>query len=214
MSGAPLHYVVVEGPIGVGKTTLAQRLARSLGGQALLEGADENPFLARFYENPRAYALGTQLFFLLQRARQMQVLRQADLFTPVQVADFMIEKDRLFAQITLDGDEMRLYEQIYAHLSMDSPTPNLIIYLQAPLEVLLERIARRGLAHEQRMDEAYLRRLSDAYLRFFYNYAAAPLLIVNAAELDFTAGHRDYELLLSEMRRIRTGRHYFNPAPG
>jgi deoxyguanosine kinase len=213
VKGHTLCYVVVEGPIGVGKTTLARCLARSLGGYLLREGAAENPFLQRFYENPRAHALAAQLHFLLQRAGQVGALRQADLFSPVCVADFMIDKDRLFAELTLDPDELHLYQQIYAHLTVDAPTPDLVIYLQAPVDVLLERIRRRGVPYEQAVDAAYLERLSGAYRRFFHDYRASPLLIVNAALLDIPGDRGDYNLLLQEVRRMRSGRQYFNPTP-
>ncbi|HEB99329.1 MAG TPA: deoxynucleoside kinase [Thiotrichales bacterium] len=213
MSRAAPGFVVVEGPIGVGKTSLARRLAESFGSELLLEGADENPFLERFYRNPREGALSTQLFFLLQRAQQMQALRQGDMFEPVRVADFLIEKDRLFAQLTLDEQEYALYEQVYAHLTPDAPRPDLVIYLQAPVEVLLQRIRKRGRPHEARIDAAYLQRLSDAYARFFHEYAEAPLLIVNAAHIDLVGNDRDYEALLTEIGRVRTGRHFFNPLP-
>ena len=138
-------YIVVEGPIGVGKTTLANKLAKSFGSDLLLEGADENPFLEKFYDDPKAAALPTQLFFLLQRARQLKAMKQEDMFNPVRVADFLIEKDRLFAELTLDADELDLYEQVYASLTIDIPRPDLVVYLQAPVEVLLERIQKRGL---------------------------------------------------------------------
>ena len=205
-------FVVVEGPIGVGKTTLAKRLSKSFESNLLLEGADENPFLERFYENPKAGALPTQLHFLLQRARQLKEIKQEDMFSPVRVADFLIEKDRLFAELTLDGDELDLYEQVYASLTFDVPKPDLVVYLQAPVEVLLERISRRGLPHEQMIEAAYLERLSDAYLRFFYQYAEAPLLIVNAADIDFANIEEDYQLLLERILATRSGRHYFNPS--
>ena len=213
MTDSPVRYVVVEGPIGVGKTTLARRLAESLGGQFMCEGAERNPFLTRFYANPRAYALGTQLFFLLQRAGQMMDLRQADLFSPVCVADFILDKDRLFARLTLDEDELTLYEQIYAHLSLDAPTPDLVIYLQAPVSVLLERIRKRALPHEQEIDHGYLERLSDEYTRFFHDYRASPLLIVNAADIDIVSDEEHYRLLLDEIRGMSSGRRFFNPAP-
>lgn len=205
-------FVVVEGPIGVGKTTLARRLSRSFESDLMLEGDCENPFLERFYENPRAAALPTQLHFLLQRARQLKEINQEDMFSPVRVADFLIEKDRLFAELTLDADELDLYEQVYATLTLDVPTPDLVVYLQAPVEVLLERIQKRGLAHEQMIEAAYLERLCDSYVRFFYQYSDAPLLIVNAADIDFANNQRDYQLLLDRILANRGGRHYFNPS--
>lgn len=205
-------FVVVEGPIGVGKTTLARKLSDSFDSDLLLEGASENPFLEKFYENPASAALPTQLHFLLQRARQLRDLRQADMFSPVRVADFLIEKDRLFAELTLDQDELDLYEQVYATLTLDVPKPDLVVYLQAPVEVLLERIHKRGLPHEQMIEAAYLERLCDSYVRFFYQYAEAPLLIVNAAEIDFASNEGDYQLLMERILANRSGRHYFNPA--
>ena len=180
----PHRYVVVEGPIGVGKTSLARRLARSFGCELVLEQDAENPFLERFYRDPSAAAFQTQLYFLFQRARQLQDLRQADLFETVRVADYMLDKDRLFARLTLDDQEFALYEQVYARLAIDAPAPDLVVYLQAPVDVLLDRIARRGIAYEQQIERRYLERLNDAYARFFLEFDAAPLLIVNAG------GHR------------------------
>lgn len=207
------RFIVIEGPIGVGKTTLAKKLAQSYDSELLLEGAAENPFISKFYENPRAAALPTQLYFLLQRARQMQELRQGDMFSPVRVSDFLMEKDRLFAELTLDEDELKLYEQVYEQLTFDVLVPDLVIYLQAPLEILHERIHRRGIAHERLIESAYLQRLSDAYVQFFYHYDEAPLLIVNAAELDFASNDKDYDQLLQRISSIRSGRHFFNPVP-
>ncbi len=206
-------YIVVEGPIGVGKTSLARRLSESFGSELLLEGAADNPFLERFYQDPRGAALPVQLFFLFQRARQLQSLRQGDMFRPVRVADFLMEKDRLFARLNLDDEEYKLYEQVYSHLTLDAPTPDLVIYLQAPVEVLRRRIAARGIGFEQRMSPDYLARLSQAYAEFFHRYEAAPLLIVNAAEVDFVRQDADYAALLEEIGRVRSGRHYFNPLP-
>ena len=204
-------FIVVEGPIGVGKTTLANKLATSFGSDLLLEGAVENPFLEKFYEDPKAAALPTQLFFLLQRARQLKSMKQEDMFNPVRVADFLIEKDRLFAELTLDTDELDLYEQVYASLTIDIPRPDLVVYLQAPVEVLLERIQKRGLKHEHFIEAAYLQRLSDSYIQFFYQYNDAPLLIVNAADIDFAHNDADYQLLHQQITEVQSGRHYFNP---
>jgi len=206
-------FIVIEGPIGVGKTTLAKKLANSFGSETLLEGADENPFMSKFYENPKAAALSTQLFFLLQRAKQMQDLRQADMFNPVRIADFLMEKDRLFAELTLDEDELKLYEQVYAQLTIDVPEPDLVVYLQAPVEVLLQRIENRGLQNERLIEAAYLQRLSDSYVDFFHHYSDAPLLIVNAAEIDFAHNENDYQQLLERLKSVRSGRHYYNPSP-
>ena len=212
MAETRFSYVVVEGPIGVGKTTLARRLAASLGGEALLEAPEENPFLPRFYENPRMTALATQLSFLLQRVRQIEQVRQTDMFASVRVGDFMIEKDRLFAELTLDRDELVLYRQVHDRIAGESLTPDLVVYLQAPVDVLLERITARGIPFESWMDPLYLERVASAYTRFFHHYEAAPLVIVNAAEIDFTQGD-DYDLLFDKLRTISRGRHYLNPLP-
>lgn len=207
------RFIVVEGPIGVGKTTLAHRLAKTFGSELLLEGAEENPFLERFYQSPRDAALPTQMFFLFQRARQMQQLRQGDMFEPVRVADFMLEKDRLFAELTLDPDELALYEQTYNLVTLDAPQPDLVIYLQAPVDVLMQRVMRRARKGEESMALDYLDRVNDAYARFFYDYNASPLLIVNAAEIDLAESDADYILLLEQIRSGKRGRHYFNPIP-
>jgi deoxyadenosine/deoxycytidine kinase len=212
MANAAAHnFIVVEGPIGVGKTSLARRLCASLGAQGVFEEAADNPFLERFYRNPRAGALPAQLYFLLQRAQQLGALKQADLFAPVRVADYLLEKDRLFARVTLDQAEYALYEQLYAKLAIEAPKPDLVVYLQAPVEVLLERIARRGVDYEQYIDRQYLERLNEAYARFFHEFEAAPLLIVNAASIDPIANQHDYDELLAAIGRMSRGRLYFNP---
>lgn len=202
---------MLEGPIGVGKTSLTAKLAQSLGAEQVLEHADQNPFLERFYRNPRAGALPAQLYFLFQRAQQLAALRQHDLFAPVRVADYLLDKDRLFARVTLDDEEFRLYEQVHARLAIDVPTPDLVVYLQAPVDVLLERIARRGIRYEHYIERAYLERLNNAYARFFHEYDGAPLLIVNAAAIDPLHNESDYEELLAAIRRMKRGRLYYNP---
>ncbi|MEO0442177.1 MAG: deoxynucleoside kinase [Pseudomonadota bacterium] len=205
------HYVAVEGVIGVGKTTLAKRLAQTFNYDTLLEQAQQNPFLERFYQNGMRNALPTQLFFLLQRAQQIQALRQDDLFQPVRVADFLIEKDPLFAQATLDEDELAIYQQVYQQLTIDAPKPDLVIYLQAPVGLLLQRIKQRGISAEQGIDSAYLHTLSEAYARFFHFYEDSPLLIVNASEIDWVNNDESYYKLVEYMLNIKQGRHYYNP---
>ena len=204
------RYIVVEGPIGVGKTSLANKLAEEFEGELLLEKAEENPFLASFYQNPQQYALSAQLHFLLQRAQQVQDFRQADMFHGSYIADFMVDKDRLFAQMTLNSDELALYEQIYTHLTLDAPRPDLVIYLQAPLEILRERITRRGIDYEQQIRDEYLLRLCESYTRFFYDYDGGALLTVNTQSVDLINNDEDYRAILEKINHIHSGRHYFN----
>jgi deoxyguanosine kinase len=207
----PHQYIVIEGPIGVGKTSLTRRVCASLGAEPVLEQAAENPFLERFYRNPRDGALPAQLYFLFQRAQQLAALNQKDLFAPLRVADYLLEKDRLFARVTLDDAEFGLYEQVYAKLDIQAPKPDLVVYLQAPVDVLLERIAKRGIRYEQQIERAYLERLNEAYARFFHEYEAAPLLIVNAASIDPINNQADYDELLAAIQRMKRGRLYYNP---
>ncbi len=207
----PPAFIAVEGPIGVGKTTLTKRLAASFNYQMLLEEAEENPFLEKFYRNRKQAALATQLFFLFQRAQKIQDLRQADIFEPVRVSDFLIEKDPLFARINLDSDEFQLYEKVYHQLTIDAPKPDLVIYLQASTDVLLSRIENRGIGFEQSINRDYLERLNEVYSEFFLYYDDAPLLIVNASEIDLVHGDGDYQHLVDYLLDIRSGRHYFNP---
>lgn len=205
------RYIVIEGPIGVGKTSLARRLAHSLDSELLLEEAEANPFLERFYHNPRSAALPTQLFFLFQRARQIEELRQADIFSDTRISDFLIEKDRLFAEINLDRHELSLYDRVFESLNIEPPAPDLVVYLQAPVDTLLFRIARRGVEYEQRIARNYLERLNEAYARFFHDFDASPLLIVNASTIDPIHNEQHYNVLLEEICRSRSGRHFFNP---
>jgi deoxyguanosine kinase len=211
MSKVSPEYIVVEGPIGVGKTTLARRLAETFGTGLLLEAAAENPFLPKFYQDPKTAALPAQLHFLFQRVRQVEVLRQTDLFKPALVADFLIQKDRLFAKVTLNEHELDLYDQVYNRLTLEAPAPDLVIYLQASVDHLLRRVHQRGIDYEKGISESYLQSVSDAYINFFYNYDQSPLLIVNTADFDLANNNRNYELLLKYIQDLAPGRHYFNP---
>lgn len=203
-------YVAIEGPIGVGKTSLAKRLATSFGSELVLERSEDNPFLDQFYRERGKNALATQLHFLFQRSRQLHSLAQAGLFEEVLVTDFLFAKDRLFAETTLDQHELDLYEQVNARLVMDAPVPNLVVYLQAPADVLLSRILTRNRPSEAYIDKNYLKRLSDAYTGFFYRYNESPLLIVNASSINPLERDEDYDMLLEQICSVGQGRHYFN----
>ena len=207
------QFIAVEGPIGVGKTSLTKRLAETFNYELLLENAEENPFLDRFYQNPRQHALATQLFFLFQRAQQIEESRQSDLFEPVRVSDFLIDKDRLFAELNLEKDEYNLYHKVYQHLVINAPKPDLVIYLQAPTEVLLKRIQKRGIPSEQMIESEYLNQLNRAYTEFFHYYSDSKLLIVNSAEIDLVADDEDYDQLVTYVISLPNGTHYFNPKP-
>ncbi|AKH68555.1 deoxynucleoside kinase [Spongiibacter sp. IMCC21906] len=207
----PPRFVAVEGPIGVGKTTLAKKLAHSLGYELLLEKAEENPFLERFYANKAHAALSAQLFFLFQRAQQLSDLRQQDMFEGTYIADFLFEKDALFAELTLDPHELELYRKVYQQVEVDIPRPDLVIYLQAPVNVLQDRIQRRGINFEQSINDRYLENVNEAYSQFFLSYNAAPLVIINATEIDFANNDDEYQKLLAYLLEVRSGRHYFNP---
>lgn len=204
-------YMVIEGPIGVGKTSLASRLAEAFNAELVLESAEQNPFLPGFYENPKLSALPAQLHFLFQRLRQIEALQQADMFRPAQIVDFLIEKDRLFAKITLSDAEYDLYQQVYQRLVPRTPPPDLVIYLQAAPEILLKRILQRGISYEQHIDGDYLKKISDAYVDFFYHYDASPLLIINTENFDLANNADDFSMLIEHIRRLSPGKHYFNP---
>jgi len=204
------RYVVVEGPIGAGKTSLARALAHHVGGDLLLELPEDNPFLARFYDDMARYALPAQLNFLFQRVDQLRALLQLDMFGRATVADFLFDKDPLFARLNLSDDEFALYEKIYSHLKPQVPVPDLVVYLQAPVATLVERVHRRGVDCERQMPESYLARLAEAYARFFYQYDDAPLMIVNSERLNFVDNPDHFALLVSRIGGMRGQREFFN----
>jgi len=204
------RYLVVEGPIGAGKTSLARRLAPRFSADLLLEQPGENPFIARFYQDMARYALPAQLFFLFQRARMVEPLKQPDMFSRPTVADFLLEKDLLFARVTLSSDEFALYHKIYEALRPQAPAPDLVVYLQAQPSVLAERVRRRAAAFERGISEEYLALLADSYARFFYHYSAAPVLTVNSENLNFVERDADFELLVSRIRGMRSRREFFS----
>ena len=209
--GNAARYIAVEGPIGAGKTALARRLAESLSADLVLEEAFENPFLERFYTEGRSAALPAQMFFLFARARQLERMRQSDLFTQVRVSDYLFAKDRLFAEINLDPDELSLYDQVVENLALEPPVPDLVIYLQASVDALFDRIARRDVDYERYIDRRYLERVADAFARFFHTYDEGPLLIVNASDIDPINNEADYRQLFQQIENTTGGRHFFNP---
>ncbi len=204
------RHIVVEGPIGAGKTSLARRLATLTGAELILENAEENPFLPRFHEDRRRYALPTQLFFLVSRLEQANRLSQGEPFNESSVADFMLEKDMLFARLTLDEEEFRLYRRIHDGLKPRASAPDLVIYLQTSPDTLMERVKKRGRGYERTLSESYLADLARAYSEFFYHYEAAPLLIVNSEHLNFAERDSDFDLLVQRIRDMRGAREFFN----
>jgi deoxyadenosine/deoxycytidine kinase len=205
------RYIAIEGPIGVGKTALAKRLAENLSADLVLEEVEENPFLERFYRDGRSAALPAQMFFLFARARQIEDLRQSDLFSSVRISDYLFTRDRLFAELNLDAEELKLYDQIADNLAVDAPVPDLVIYLQASVDALMQRLVRRNSNYDRFVDRAYLEKLTDAYARFFHAYDEGPLLIVNASQIDPVNNAADFEQLFQQIERTTGGRHFFNP---
>lgn len=205
------RFIVVEGPIGVGKTSLAKRLAESLSGNLILEEVESNPFMDRFYQDGHGGSLPAQLFFLFQRAKKLESMRQSDLFSSINIADFHIEKDKLFASINLDPSELSLYEQIYEKMDIKKSIPDLVIYLQASPDILLHRIAHRGVETEKFIDRNYLERLVETFASHYHNYNESPLLIVNTTSIDIINNEEDYDQLLNQILSTTVGRHFFNP---
>ena len=205
------RYIAIEGPIGVGKTALARRLAESMGADLVLEAVEENPFLERFYRDGRAAALPAQMFFLFARARQIEELRQSDLFSSVRISDYLFTRDRLFAELNLDAEELKLYDQILENLDVEPPVPDLVIYLQASVDALMQRLVRRNSTLDRFVERAYLERLTEAYARFFHEYDDGPLLIVNASQIDPVNNDADYQQLFQQIEKTTGGRHFFNP---
>ena len=205
-------YIIVEGPIGIGKTELARTIAKSLSYELVLEPVEENPFLEKFYIDPEHYAFATQLYFLVHRARKVSQFNQGKIFYPGNVCDFLVEKDRLFAKLMLTAEQFQLYEHVYNSCTRDLPKPDLVIYLQAPVDVLIKRIMRRGRYFERGIEQSYLLRVIDMYAEFFHYYDAAPLLVVNAEQADFRKNGPDYERLLKHIKNRREQRKYFNPS--
>lgn len=205
------RYIAIEGPIGVGKTALAKRLAERLSGDLVLEELDENPFLERFYCDGRSAALPAQMFFLFARARQIEDMRQSDLFSNVRISDYLFTRDRLFAELNLDAEELKLYDQISENLAIDAPVPDLVIYLQASVDAIMQRLVRRNSNYDRFVNRQYVEKLNDAYARFFHAYDDGPLLIVNASQIDPVNNDADFEQLFQQIERTTGGRHFFNP---
>lgn len=204
------RYIVVEGPIGAGKTSLTQRLADYAGAKTLLEKPQDNPFLVNFYQDPARYALPTQLFFLFQRINEVRELAQMDLFTSRTFSDYLFDKDTLFARLTLSEDEFKLYQTIYQTLVLQAPIPDLVIYLQASTDALIERVQRRGHRYERQISDDYLAKLAKSYGEFFHHYTAAPLLVVNSDNLNFVDNDEDFQLLISRIENMRSSREFFS----
>ncbi len=206
-----LHYIVIEGPLGVGKTSLARLLAEKLEGETLLEDVEGHPFLTKFYRDPRKYAFQTQIYFLLRRYQQIAEIHQMDLFKKVVLSDYLFEKDRIFARINLDDQEFWLYEQLFQLLHRKTVVPDLVIFLQARTDVLLERIRKRGRKFEKGVHPDYIESLNDAFNSFFFHYQDSPLLVIDASEIDFVHVPEDLDNLVAQIRNMEGGTQYYVP---
>jgi deoxyadenosine/deoxycytidine kinase len=209
--GIPQNYIVIEGPLGVGKTSLAVKLAERINGQTLLENTEDNPFLDKFYQNPRRYAFQIQMFFLLRRYQHSMEIRQKGLFKRIVVSDYLFDKDRIFARINLDDNEFWLYEQLFQLLKKRIPPPDLVIFLQANAEILMERIRKRDMEYERAINFRYLDEINQAFNDFFFHYSDAPMLVVNASNIDFVNIPEDFEDLVNEISKIKSGTQYYVP---
>lgn len=207
-----IRYIAIEGVIGAGKTTLAQMLAERLNAKFVMEKFEENPFLPKFYEDPDHYAFQTQIFFLLNRYKQQQELFQGDLFHNFLVSDYIFDKDKIFAYLTLQDDELKLYETLVTTIEKNISTPDLVVYLQSSAERLMANIKKRGRSFEESMSEEYIKDLNEAYNYFFFRYKTAPLLIINSTEIDFVSNPEDFEDLMQQiLRKDKAPVEYYNP---
>lgn len=209
--GIPQNYIVIEGPLGVGKTSLAVKLAERINGQTLLENTEDNPFLDKFYQNPRRYAFQIQMFFLLRRYQHSMEISQKGLFKSAVVSDYLFDKDRIFARTNLDDNEFWLYEQLFQLLKKRIPPPDLVIFLQANTEILMQRIRKRDMEYERAINFKYLDEINQAFNDFFFHYTDAPMLVVNASNIDFVNIPEDFEDLVNEIRKIKSGTQYYIP---
>jgi deoxyadenosine/deoxycytidine kinase len=205
------RYIVIEGPIGVGKTSLAMLLAKEFNARCILEKPEQNPFLPHFYQDRKKYAFQTQIFFLLNRFQQQKEISQLDLFNQITFCDYLFTKDRIFASLNLDNHELALYEQIFQLLNGQIPSPDLVIFLQARPEVLLHRIKSRNVTYEKEIDLEYLKTLTEGYNYYFFHYDQTPLLVVNTSEIDFVNRREDFDQLVREIKQMKKGTWYFIP---
>ncbi len=209
--GIPQNYIVIEGPLGVGKTSLAVKLAERINGQTLLENTEDNPFLDKFYQNPKRYAFQIQMFFLLRRYQHSMEIHQKGLFKRIIVSDYLFDKDRIFARTNLEDNEFWLYEQLFQLLKKRIPPPDLVIFLQAKTEILMERIKKRDMEYERAINFKYLDEINQAFNDFFFHYSDAPMLVVNASNIDFVNIPEDFEDLVNEIKKMKSGTQYYVP---